>query len=122
MFHPMLLCCFRSCIIFWDFFRYLATASSDHTVKIWNVDGFKLERTLVGNVQNESSLQFTQHSILDSPRVPSDILKLFGQSTLSGHQRWVWDCVFSIDGAYLITGTKCGLPRPVFPTTTSYQS
>jgi len=30
--------------------RYLATASSDHTVKIWNVDGFKLERTLVGNV------------------------------------------------------------------------
>ncbi|KAL6888871.1 hypothetical protein ACP4OV_009897 [Aristida adscensionis] len=29
--------------------RYLATASSDHTVKIWNVDGFKLERTLVGH-------------------------------------------------------------------------
>lgn len=28
--------------------RYLATASSDHTVKIWNVDGFTLERTLVG--------------------------------------------------------------------------
>jgi WD40 repeat protein len=32
--------------------RYLATASSDHTVKIWNVDGFKLERTLVGNAQS----------------------------------------------------------------------
>ncbi|WVZ50073.1 hypothetical protein U9M48_001366 [Paspalum notatum var. saurae] len=32
--------------------RYLATASSDQTVKIWNVDGFKLERTLVGNVLN----------------------------------------------------------------------
>ncbi|KAG2546863.1 hypothetical protein PVAP13_9KG049600 [Panicum virgatum] len=29
--------------------RYLATASSDNTVKIWNVDGFKLERTLVIN-------------------------------------------------------------------------
>lgn len=29
-------------------FRYLATASSDHTVKIWNVDGFTLEKTLVG--------------------------------------------------------------------------
>ncbi|KAL0334283.1 UNVERIFIED_CONTAM: Target of rapamycin complex subunit LST8 [Sesamum angustifolium] len=26
--------------------RYLATASSDHTVKIWNVDGFTLEKTL----------------------------------------------------------------------------
>ncbi|KAK8444453.1 hypothetical protein SEVIR_9G137700v4 [Setaria viridis] len=30
--------------------RYLATASSDNTVKIWNVDGFKLEKTLVGIV------------------------------------------------------------------------
>ncbi|KAL6534618.1 TOR complex subunit lst8 [Orobanche gracilis] len=26
--------------------QYLATASSDHTVKIWNVDGFTLEKTL----------------------------------------------------------------------------
>lgn len=30
------------------FSRYLATASSDNTVKIWNVDGFTLEKTLVG--------------------------------------------------------------------------
>lgn len=22
----------------------------------------------------------------------------------AGHQRWVWDCVFSVDGAYLVTG------------------
>jgi len=29
--------------------RYLATASADHTVKIWNVDGFTLEKTLIGN-------------------------------------------------------------------------
>ncbi|KAL5848106.1 hypothetical protein ACOSQ4_006119 [Xanthoceras sorbifolium] len=50
--------------------RYLATASSDHTVKIWNVDGFTLEKTLIG------------------------------------HQRWVWDCVFSVDGAYLITASS----------------
>ncbi|CAI9094960.1 OLC1v1030803C1 [Oldenlandia corymbosa var. corymbosa] len=48
----------------------LATASSDHTVKIWNVDGFTLEKTLVG------------------------------------HQHWVWDCVFSVDGAYLITASS----------------
>lgn len=30
------------------FSRYLATASADHTVKIWNVDGFTLEKTLTG--------------------------------------------------------------------------
>lgn len=45
--------------------RLLATTSSDKTVKLWNLDGFKLERTL------------------------------------EGHQRWVWDCVFSVDAAYL---------------------
>ncbi|KAK4338813.1 hypothetical protein RND71_040275 [Anisodus tanguticus] len=50
--------------------RYLATASSDHTVKIWNVDGFTLEKTLIG------------------------------------HERWVWDCVFSVDGAFLITASS----------------
>nr|KAJ0204901.1 hypothetical protein LSAT_V11C500264340 [Lactuca sativa] len=49
---------------------YLAIASSDSTVKIWNVDGFTLEKTLVG------------------------------------HQRWVWNWVFSVDGAYLITASS----------------
>jgi len=29
--------------------RQLATASSDKTVKLWSLDGFKLERTLVGH-------------------------------------------------------------------------
>ncbi|MQM00486.1 hypothetical protein Taro_033211 [Colocasia esculenta] len=55
--------------------RYLATASSDCTVKIWNVDGFTLERTLVG------------------------------------HQRWVWDCAFSVDGACLITASSDATAR-----------
>lgn len=25
------------------------------------------------------------------------------ESTLGGHQRWVWDCAFSADSAYLVT-------------------
>ncbi|KAK1265733.1 hypothetical protein QJS04_geneDACA011264 [Acorus gramineus] len=50
-----------------DLQRYLVTASSDHTVKVWNVDGFTLEKTL------------------------------------TGHKRWVWDCAFSADGAFLHT-------------------
>ncbi|KAK1298377.1 hypothetical protein QJS10_CPB14g01542 [Acorus calamus] len=29
-----------------DLQRYLVTASSDHTIKVWNVDGFTLEKTL----------------------------------------------------------------------------
>ncbi|CAI5475164.1 unnamed protein product [Closterium sp. Yama58-4] len=31
--------------------RYLATASADGTVKIWNADGFTLERTLTGHAR-----------------------------------------------------------------------
>ena len=26
------------------------------------------------------------------------------ERTLVGHQRWVWDCAFSADSAYLVTG------------------
>jgi G protein beta subunit-like protein len=31
------------------------------------------------------------------------------EKILAGHQRWVWDCAFSADSAYLVTGTiqKC---------------
>ena len=30
------------------------------------------------------------------------------EKTLKGHQRWVWDCAFSADSAYLVTG-ECEL-------------
>lgn len=26
------------------------------------------------------------------------------EKVLIGHQRWVWDCAFSADSAYLVTG------------------
>lgn len=28
------------------------------------------------------------------------------EKTLTGHQRWVWDCAFSADSAYLVTGAR----------------
>lgn len=33
--------------------QQLATASSDKTVKLWNVDGFSLDRTLTGTAPVE---------------------------------------------------------------------
>lgn len=53
--------------------RVLATASSDKTVKLWNLDTMTLEKTL------------------------------------HGHQRWVWDCDFSADSSYLVTGTHSSI-------------
>jgi G protein beta subunit-like protein len=31
--------------------------------------------------------------------------------TLVGHTRWVWDCVFSVDAAYLVTASSDATAR-----------
>lgn len=101
--------CFSKMSIFlcWCYsFRYLATASSDHTVKIWNVDGFTLEKTLIGNSWSLVIIKCFLNSHLISQNF---IFPDWGWLCFPGHQRWVWDCVFSVDGAYLITGTNLAI-------------
>ncbi|KAF3760572.1 hypothetical protein M406DRAFT_63781 [Cryphonectria parasitica EP155] len=61
--------------------KKLATCSADHTAKIWEVDPEKAAEP------DENG----------SPR-PFPL-----EATLTGHQRWVWDCAFSADSAYLVT-------------------
>ena len=51
--------------------KWLATASADRTVKVWDMR------------DNFACLQ-----------------------TLSGHQRWVWDAVFSSDSNYLVSASS----------------
>ena len=34
------------------------------------------------------------------------------ERTLQGHQRWVWDCAFSADSAYIVSGPLCRPPCP----------
>ncbi|KAJ6787683.1 hypothetical protein PWT90_09648 [Aphanocladium album] len=58
--------------------KKLATCSADHTAKIWEI---KESASRPG----------------EQPRA----LPL--EATLTGHQRWVWDCAFSADSAYLVT-------------------
>jgi WD40 repeat protein len=36
--------------------QQLATASSDKTIKLWNLDGFSLERTLTGRKRGRCAL------------------------------------------------------------------
>ncbi|KAG2259279.1 hypothetical protein Bca52824_078573 [Brassica carinata] len=74
--------------------RYLATASSDKTVKIWNVDNFTLDKVLTGMI----SMYLISISFSSS--------KLNHQSYLTGHQRWVWDCAFSVDAKFLFTASS----------------
>ncbi|RKF83777.1 Target of rapamycin complex subunit wat1 [Golovinomyces cichoracearum] len=67
--------------------KHLATCSADHTAKIWEV------KSLEGGNLNHGDSGFNKNN----PRP----FKL--ESTLTGHQRWVWDCAFSADSAYLVT-------------------
>jgi G protein beta subunit-like protein len=64
--------------------KHLATCSADHTAKIWEVKDLE-QMNPNGNDEASKPKPF----------------KL--ESTLQGHQRWVWDCAFSADSAYLVT-------------------
>ncbi|KAE8354867.1 quinon protein alcohol dehydrogenase-like superfamily [Aspergillus coremiiformis] len=39
----------------------------------------------------------------DGPPVDPNTNTLYLETTLANHQRWVWDCAFSADSAYLVT-------------------
>lgn len=61
--------------------KKLATCSADHTAKIWEVDIDEAARPDEDGFPRPFPLE----------------------ATLTGHQRWVWDCAFSADSAYLVT-------------------
>lgn len=62
--------------------RHLATCSADSTARIWSTD-------VPGP---------------DTPEGESGGFAL--ETTLKGHQYWVWDCAFSADSAYLVTAAS----------------
>ena len=67
--------------------QHLATCSADHTARIWKVGS---ERT------QSNALDDAQPGKGEAEPLPLEM-------TLHGHQRWVWDCAFSADSAYLVT-------------------
>ena len=71
--------------------RHLATCSADHTARIWLVDPECGSQSL--------------HDANGDP-LPPDQIEEKGfdlEQELDNHQRWVWDCAFSADSAYLVT-------------------
>ena len=67
--------------------RHLATCSADHNARIWSVDP-----TAPHNLKGNENLP--------TERQPGAFPL---ETSLSAHQRWVWDCAFSADSAYLVT-------------------
>ena len=68
--------------------KHLATCSADTTIKIWSTG----DRT--STLKNEDQ---------------TEGFKL--EKELKGHQRWVWDCAYSADSAYLVTASSDHVAR-----------
>lgn len=54
-------------------------------------------------IPREESPQATFTAQPDGPPMDPANGTLFLETTLANHQRWVWDCAFSADSAYLVT-------------------
>jgi WD40 repeat protein len=85
--------------------RLLATCSADKTIKIWKQDinnNAYLAHPTGSTVRGLPPTQ-PKGSSLRNVGSPFDFKLL---KTLQGHQRWVWDCCFSADSAYLLSASS----------------
>ena len=102
--------------------KHLATCSADHTTRIWAVDPTPPSTSASATASSQSLDQLqnpnlsSSHSHLSPSQRPQTNGSLHAdglasgqatafplEATLQGHQRWVWDCAFSADSAYLVT-------------------
>lgn len=90
--------------------RHLATCSADHNARIWAVDLDRPAPSDFGTSKQSSEVSLksqTAASIFGGPPPSANSepepTAFDLEQELDGHQRWVWDCAFSADSAYLVT-------------------
>jgi target of rapamycin complex subunit LST8 len=94
--------------------KKLATCSADHTAKIWEVRDIQPADALLASTNGSASGGKTNGTTVHGHATsPTGAKGANGEeeepqpypleATLQGHQRWVWDCAFSADSAYLVT-------------------
>lgn len=88
--------------------RHLATCSADHTARIWSVESSPELASADANDPTPSGTPtLSQSRSLDGTLTPNGRQNAdqgFAlEQELDSHQRWVWDCAFSADSAYLVT-------------------
>ncbi|KAK8007093.1 glycosyltransferase family 20 protein [Apiospora arundinis] len=84
--------------------KKLVTCSADHTAKIWVVAD--IDPSIKVPVYYWPERQHITRPNGNQPKDPNpkNLPKLWPlEAILTGHQRWVWDCAFSADSAYLVT-------------------
>jgi target of rapamycin complex subunit LST8 len=72
--------------------KHLATASADTTIRLWSIQSPAKQ-----NMPDEAPSSHATHA--NAYNVSLD-------KTLTGHQRWVWDCAWSADSEYLVSASS----------------
>ena len=95
--------------------KILASASTDHTIKLWNTDNHQLIATLTEHTNEVHALAFSRDSQLLASCSQDMTIKIWQRipqttqyairNTLLGHTSWVWSLAFTPDGRSLISGS-----------------
>ena len=101
--------------------RHLATCSADHNARIWAVNENVLAAASAASNASEpppavDQAYKAQHMHTAGGQVPGVTTYALTpeqakralplEANLGAHQRWVWDCAFSADSAYLVTASS----------------
>ncbi|EFR01951.1 vegetative incompatibility protein HET-E-1 [Nannizzia gypsea CBS 118893] len=98
-------------VVFSHDHRYLASASSDFSIKIWDAVSGKWEKTLKGHGSCVTSLVFSQDNNLLISGSSDKTIRFWGAhsgkclQTLRGHENHVRSVVLSHDNQYLISAS-----------------
>lgn len=106
--------------------RHLATCSADHNARIWTVvTNPPSSSSTLNSMQSPPSSSENMANGISHPQLTNGHIMLANgtsgggggggdevikkapgfplEASLESHQRWVWDCAFSADSAYLVT-------------------
>ncbi|KAH8693282.1 quinon protein alcohol dehydrogenase-like superfamily [Talaromyces proteolyticus] len=79
----------------------LRSTASDLAASDFSMLGAQITNSAAAATSSQPQAAFPVQP--DGPPLDTSTMTLFLETTLAGHQRWVWDCAFSADSAYLVT-------------------